>query len=282
LLGYYVRLTQLDSLMDGSTNREHLQFYGDSGATRHLSFHVTAGGVLRVRRSDGNDPILASSAANIIKAATWQYWEIWATCNDSTGRVVVQIDGSTVIDFTGDTKNGGTNNSFDMIRWGRSAPANIGEIRVSDSSTFLGPTTVYYRGVNGNGASTGLTGSDGNQTDNYLLVDETTPNGDTDYVEGTTVGTGDTYAVADTPTGSWDVYGARVVWNSRTTDAGAKATRGLIRTGGTIYPGADWPNASSYDAYWEVWEDNPDTASAWTAGEIDAVEVGVQIADDPT
>lgn len=69
----------------------------------------------------------------------------------------------------------------------------------SYANTWPGPGWLWYGRPNGNGDNSQWTGSDGNSTDNYLLLDETPPNDATDYVESNTSGQIDDYTVDNTP-----------------------------------------------------------------------------------
>ena len=59
--------------------------------------------------------------------------------------------------------------------------------------------------------------------------------------------------------------------------------RAAVKTGGTVYTGTEESTASDTfvtESY--VWTDNPDTSSAWTWSEIDALQIGVELKTDTT
>jgi hypothetical protein len=127
----------------------------------------------------------------------------------------------------------------------------------------------------GNGDASQLTGSDGNSTDNYALVDEVPSNNDTDYVEGSVVNERDLYQLSNVslPVGTTV---RRVLVESRSKDTVAEG--GLIalevKTGGTEYVSADMALASSYAPVRAEWILNPNTGVAWTQADLDALQVG--------
>lgn len=67
-------------------------------------------------------------------------------------------------------------------------------------TSWPGAESLVYLFPNGNGDNSAWAGSDGNSTDNFLLVDEVPPN-TTDYVESNTSGQIDEYELTATPAG---------------------------------------------------------------------------------
>lgn len=282
LVGWKGRLNTLDT--DNAANNLSFQIRSDAGVTIHLTLGVTPLGAVTVRRGTGTGTLLGTSANGVIVEDTWHHYEFRATLNDTTGRAVVWIDGvaTPVIDFTGDTKNAGTKTDIDAIRFGRvisSSGWDVCDISIASETTNYGVTEVASMLPTGNGNSSGMVGSDGNQTDNYLLADEATPNGDTDYNIGDTEGEKDTYAMANLPTGTWDVLAVQTNIHARKNDAGTRFMRPVLRTNSTDYTGTSVVMAESYDTHWQVFNTNPDTAAAWTEAEIDALEVGAEARD---
>lgn len=75
------------------------------------------------------------------------------------------------------------------------------DVDATAPNDWPGPGSIGYLRPNGNGASSQWAGSDGNSTDNYLLLDETPPNGVTDYIQSNTSGQIDDWTLTDTPAG---------------------------------------------------------------------------------
>lgn len=286
LVGYYGYVYSLANAGDNSTNAQMFRVLSDTLVTVHLSLGVSSTGEVWVRRGGGTGTELARSSAGVITAATWHHWEVRATIADAGGRVEVWIDGTQRINFTGDTKNAGTKTVVDGIRWGRTAAASggsdghlISDIVISNGTTPIGPTTVWRHLPNGNGNSSQLLGSDGNSTDNYLLVDEATPDGDTTYVSSATEGQLDLYALDDLPSGAWDVLAVQTALNAKTDDGGSKFLRPVIRSGGSNAVGTSRSLPASYASHFQVFETNPVTTNPWTEAEVDALEVGPEVRD---
>ena len=112
-----------------------------------------------------------------VPSNNWYYLEISVTIDDAIGEVHVRLNGSTTdeVSYTGDTKNAGTATDIDAVRFafsGRIADVYVLNSLGSMNNNFLGDVAVRTLIPDGNGTSSQLTGSDGNTTDNYLLVDE--------------------------------------------------------------------------------------------------------------
>jgi len=220
---------------------------------------------------------------------TWYYLELKVNFNNSpNGDWELMIDGvstltgtsrDTFYSYTMKLQIGGAANNDVDIMW-------IDDFYLlddtgSDNNDFLGICAVETDLPSGNGNSSTLVGSDSNSTDNYLLVDNnaSVPPATTEYVESDTEGDKDTYAMSDlTTTGV--VYGVQTTLYAQKDDSGAKFVRPVIRSGGTDYPGTSVALSDSvYVLSDEVWEQDPDTSSAWLYGDVNSMELGPEIRD---
>lgn len=87
-----------------------------SGATTQIRCLVLDTGAIRIDLGTVN---IVNSAAAVISTNTVHLMEVYIKIADAGGRVVVKVDGVTVIDFTGDTNNSGGN--IDDFRIGEGA-----------------------------------------------------------------------------------------------------------------------------------------------------------------
>jgi hypothetical protein len=126
-----------------------------------------------------------------------------------------------------------------------------------------------------------MTGSDADQVDNYLLVDNNAavPPATTEYVEAATEGLKDTYAMDDLA-GANTVFGvATSVYVSKDA-SGAKYARPILRSGVTDYVGTSLPlSDGTFSLLEEVYDVDPDTSAQWTYTGVNAVEVGQEVRD---
>ncbi len=64
---------------------------------------------------------------------------------------------------------------------------------------------------------------------------------------------------------------------------GSAYARAAVKTSGSVYTGSEESTASeTFTAESYIWTDNPDTGSAWTWDEIDALQIGVELKADNT
>ena len=110
--------------------------------TSHLTVTCTTAGAIEVRRGTSAGTILATSAAGVIAAATWQYIEIRFRLNDTIGFVIVRVDEAEVINVTSvDTFNGGTKTVIDAVALAHSG--STGTTDYDDLYLSTGPDCVF-------------------------------------------------------------------------------------------------------------------------------------------
>ena len=231
---------------------------------------VLAGGTKIITKSSG------------IAAGNWYYVEFRLTLNDTGGTATMWVDGAQAGTFTGDTRQSGTQTIYNRLYigsddgWG----GYIDDVYVVSAdatapNTNLGDSRVTTLFPNGNGTTSGGTGSDGNSTDNYALVDETTYNS-ADYVDFPTT-VKDTYAYSDASLNSGaTIHGIQVASYIAKTDVGSITAKPVVRSGGTEVDGtAVTPTSTTAVEFDEVFVTKPG-GGAWTASTIDAAEFGLK------
>lgn len=257
----------------------------DAGS-KQVELRLLADGTLRVTR---NGTTLATGTA-ALSAGTTYYIEFKVTINDS-GSYEVRVDGSNTNhpNSTGDTQNT-ANATANQVRIGDAlAPGtntpniDFDDLYICDGTggvndDFLGDVRVDAYFPIGNGNSSQLTGSDGNSTDNYLLVDDASQDGDSTYVQSSTATNKDTYDVtgmSHTPT---DIYGLQVNMFAKKDDSGARSIASVIRSGGSDNDGTTQALGTTYVDYMQISQTDPNTAAAWTKANFAAAEFGVKVA----
>ncbi len=269
-----------------SSGTPYISFWGDSAVTQHVTVVRNASGFLELRRGSTAGTILATGTTQVL-ANVWWYIEVGVTIADAGGTVQVRINGSLTpeINYTGDTKNGGTNTTIDAISFGHSTGlggVNFADFYIANSSgtinnNFLGDICVRTLIPNGDGAFSQLMGSDGNQVSNYLLVDEVPANG-ADYVASQNIGDKDSYLMSNLPSGSTTVYGVQVAGFMQKSDASLAQAKLFLRQGGTNYYGATRVLGASYLGYYDLFETDPSTSIAWTPTGVNSLEAGMEVA----
>lgn len=276
---------------------------GDSGTTYHLYLVTTPTSALQLWRGDGHAPgsdgnggrnpngtMLAATAGGVMDT-NWHYVEMSATLNASTGTVVVKVDGTQVINFTGNTKNGGTNTTFDGVGFFAMnfnsfiytvvvGSPTVDDYYVCNSSgsvnnTFLGDVRVQTLVPNGAGSSTQFAPT-GSGT-NYLNVNEVPDNTST-YNSSSTVGQRDTYALSDLTATTGQVFGVQQATTAYKPDSGAANLKAAQKSGATVSYGATRSLATGSTTYVDLFETNPATGLAYTPTEVNSLESGAEIA----
>jgi hypothetical protein len=147
----------------------------------------------------GSSPVIATSAGPIGTGGEWVYIEVKGRANDATGFVEVKVNGVVVASYTGDTvatTTAGANNGITALTFHGGAAFPLDDVYVCNSlgaapfNNYLGEIQVETLVPNGNGSYSSWNGSDGNATDNYLLIDEY-PANEADYTWATELGVPD-------------------------------------------------------------------------------------------
>lgn len=232
--------------------------------------------VMHLGASTGN-PVLGT-IPNVLGG--WSYIEIGYLTHPTAGRCILRLNGATVSDFTGNTRASGTLNAISSITYQGpdTTDRSFDDIYIVDGegspNNFLGDCKVVALYPNGNGNSSQGTGSDGDSTDNYLLVDEPLPS-TTDYVD-LSIGEKDTYAYSNHGLSTGIVGGVQLRSVLSKTDVGAVRTRSVARLGGTEAYGSDfYPPFGSYVYIQTTWTTRP-TGGAWTLADLDNAEFGLE------
>lgn len=256
-------------------------FSSDSGGTKHLSVRVTTSGALSLYRST---TLLASSAAGVLTLNAWHYIEVSATLADSGGTAAVRVDGATVIDFTGDTRNSGTSTNIDAVTlWAATGATSSGGIIddlyiLNNSGTknnnFLGEVMVQTLQVTGAGSSANQTPY-GSGT-NWQNVDEL-PYSTGDYNASSSANVSDLYSIADAAPGLTTVYGVQTNVIAGKTEPGTGNVRPILRVGGTTYQDSTKALASTPTWTGSARENNPTTGVSWTTGDVNSLEIGSEV-----
>ena len=254
----------------------------DAGTVEHI----------RMRRNPSTGRLEASRASTVLatgatslSAGTWYYLEIQGTIADSGGTIKVRLNGASTneIDVTGDTKSGGTSTLIDAVRLKNVSNTNrfdnlyILNSLGTSNTTFLGAMRVHTLVPNNNGTTSQFTGSDGNQTDNYQLVDEL-PYNTADYVASSVSGQRDTYALDNLPPGYHQITALQGNVIAKKNTAGAIALKAALRSDGTVYYGTSRSLGTNAQTYSDVLATSPVTSLAWTSAEINNLEGGMEVA----
>lgn len=219
---------------------------------------------------------IAGPSANPVTENVWHHFAFGTLVADASGTLDVYVDNVLFLSFTGDTRNAG-NATTNLITFGdggsEGGAIDWDDLVIADTRYEDRRCLEYV--PNGNGDSSQFTGSDGNSTDNYLLVDEIPPSG-TDYVDGTTVGHKDLYNVTNPSlaSGTVDAVVVKTVWLR--SDAGARTGRAILKLSGTTANGSTVSPGTSAGTQEDVFMTKPGGGS-WGTSDPDSIQIGTEV-----
>jgi hypothetical protein len=219
----------------------------------------------------------------------WIYIEIKVTIADSisSDSCVIKVNESIISNLaSGQDTKATANSNIDSFGFMLSSAGGgdtgfyITDVYICDTTgsvnnTFLGDARAITLFPTGNGNYSQFVGSDSNSTDNYLLVDETTPN-TTDYVQSD-VDKIDSYSFENMAINPKTIFGVQLSNYATKTDVGTIKVSPLIRLGGTDYLATESTLTAEWIINSSVVELNPADSAAWEKADVDAAEFGFKI-----
>lgn len=252
------------------------------GAVTHVQVGIDASGHLTIYGPAGT--VVATSTATMTNLA-WHYIEAKVSIADTGGTVDVHLDGTSVVTYTGDTRNAATGVVSTIAL---SRPGSTGG-QADDSyaldltgsapyNDFLGDIAVRTLLPNGNGASSDFLGSDGNSTDNYLLVDETNSSS-TDYVAASAAAKTDLYTMFDVPTTDLPLATQQLTYAAKS-DAGTPPVLKPVTKGdgGTVREETAVTLSTTYQVFASTIRTTDPDGDALTATNVNAMQLGARTA----
>jgi hypothetical protein len=226
------------------------------------------------------------TGTHVLAVDTWYYVEIKVTVHNSTGSFEVRVGEE--LDSSGsgiDTQNS-ANASINQLWFGQTAGAQGTSMAWDDyyvcddtgavNNNFLGDLKIECLFPSADGNSSQFDGSDGNSSANYQLVDEVTPNDDTDYVQSADVGDEDTYTYGDLATTTGSVFAVQPIPYARKTDAGSRQIVSTARLSAVETDSLAKSLADTYLYLPDVRETKPGGGS-WTITDVNNSEFGVKV-----
>lgn len=226
---------------------------------------------------------LGTSATGVISADTWHWIEIQIE-RAASGSIEVFVDGASVVSATGDTLESTTNSFF---IWGEiqsnATDTYIDDIVIQQDASAL-PSTLGDSRI-----STLLPNADTAQADwslstgsnGFELIDDalgTNGDGDSTYISDTTNGNKSEFDLENLSLSPSTIHAVAANSRSSKTDAGAKTYRNYLDSSGTEGPGNSVdPTNGTYNLITDIFETDPNTASAWGLAGVNAVKLGVEI-----
>lgn len=265
------------------TNSAGHIIFMDSTSTQ-CGITVNTSGAVEIRRFTTltTSTTLATSANSVISANTWHYIEMETVINDTTGSMNVYVDGVLAVSVSGADTKTSANNYANRISIGNSqgntaaaGSIDFDDYYLTDSATRLGERRVETLMPNADTAQKDFTRSAG--SDNFALVDEALSNGDTDYVQGSTVGNLDRYTHAGFSVPPTAISAVQLTSFALKTDANSRSIALHARSGATDSDGPNYALAASYGKFDRILETDPATSTAWTPTGVNSLQFGPKV-----
>lgn len=255
---------------------ERFLYLKDSGGTAVASIGFNTSGQLTLYRSTGT---LLATGTTICATGAWQYMEVWYKPLNSSGRVTVKLDGTTEIDYTGDTTSSLEDCAGLTLR-GIINYSYYDDLVINDTSGLI---NNYWTGIvhlalitpNAAGDVTQLTPT-GSPT-NYLNVNEIPPTA-TGHNDSSTVDQYDLYGMTSPSLPSNAVISNLIVNAIASLDSGSGSLKIGVKSGSTESFPTTFTLSSATKLYQEEFPIDPADSNAWTSGDIDSVQVGAKVA----
>ena len=216
------------------------------------------------------DIVVEAPSVTLSAGGTTKRLDIETVIHASTGKIVMYLDGTKIIDFEGNTVpvGAGTPVRLGLSRYQTNTVYSA--IMVSDESTL--PLLMYQRLPTGNGAETDWAGD-------YTAVDETGVN-DADFITSSVVGDEESFTFPALPANLNSKKLHTLVLSGRARGSGTPGeVKGLSRVGSTNYEATGaWPTSPIYAPQQWYFDVNPATGLQWTGTEVNGAQFGVKAA----
>lgn len=232
--------------------------------------------------------VKTDSIAGLLTAGSWHYIELYFKLSHTVGRFDARVNGVLVATFTGDTQRTTSTGTIQWFAPGSDGSAEVEEIGdmwddmyivdplTAGQASYLGDTRIRCIRPNANGDDSDWAGSDGNSTDNYLLIDEQNVS-DADYVQASLDGERDLYNF-ENPTITGEIRGAQLV--ARAADLAPADPKDVNFI--TKLAGVELATLRSLDntmrERWKIWETKPG-GGLWTPTDINDTQFGYEQVD---
>jgi hypothetical protein len=276
---FYIRFALYIGLSDLGYSKGYIQLRNNAAAELY-SVRWSPGQPLQVYVA-GVSKIISTM---ILLPYQWYLIELHCLTNAVTGTVELKIEGSSQGSWSGNT---GSTNLYDYIFQAYNICSyEIDDMAINDTGGGAPDNTWVADGhfialvPNADGSSSQWTGSDGNSVNNYLLIDDTPSNNDTDYVVDSTSTHKDEYNLPSMTawlTGQTCRH-VQAEARARIEAADGSTVAVGIKSGATEDFASFTALTTSYArALGTLHVTNPDTAGAWTEANIAALEVGIKV-----
>lgn len=221
----------------------------------------------------GDFILRASTPPGTIQPATWHHVEFQVEVG-AAGSGYLYVDGILVASAVGvDFLDGVVNASPTFYG---STDTLLDDLVVQQSEVSMPPILGEHK------IHTLLPSADTAQADftgTYADIDDPvgSHDGDATYISATTLNSKSEFELSNLTESPSVVHAVQNGISARKTDAGTKGVTNYIDSNGTEAQGVEFPASETYGPHSDIYELNPDGATAWTPSSVNALKVGVEI-----
>jgi len=281
-LGWTIGFAMKASVFSSTANYM-VTFIGDNGIAQGIFILNTDASISFKRGTSGS--IMGTSAPGIVQLNSWCYVEVqYLYASTNTGTAIVRVNNTVVLTLTNiNTASTSPSTSIQTPYLGYPGSANQGmtvdDVYICQGATpdpFLGDIVVETLYPNGNGTKNQWQGSDGDNTNNYLLVNEVGYPNTSTYTKDSVIGDQDMYALDNMKTVAGQVVGVCHVAYAVKTDSGPAQFK-VVSHGTADTKSPNCAVRTGSDGWTFTLAQNPDTSAAWTIADVNNLQSGVEI-----
>ena len=282
----WVRFAFLSHLLTGGGAVTIAQMNDSTSAVQVILTYSTTDGLLRAYAGTFTTLLGVSSAG--FTADSWHVIE-WREqiLSATTGALEVWLDGTRVINFSGDTSNtavlsvssvllGTMGNNVQTGAYAAFDDIAINDVAGTINNGRPGDGRVVLLVPNGAGSSSVWTRGGTDTGANYSQTNELPPSM-AQYVASATVADRDLYALGDLGMAIDSINVVEELVLAQNSDAGAGSLGLTIKSGATINEATAQPLGTSPTYYVARYETDPNTSAAWTQAAVNALEAGMTV-----
>jgi hypothetical protein len=266
-----------------STVRQCGFLYLRDAGTDQIYFTLLPNGTINVLRS-GSATALGTTTYAFL-TGVYYHIEIKAVISDAAGSVQIKVNEVSQLSLSSiDTKN--TANAYiNEVVFANNAAATSGtgdlgvtinldfDDIVLNTTDFTGDAevTTYLPTAVGSTNQWSVTGA----ISSYQAVDETTPNGDTDYIFSSVAGDQTLFTYGTVPD-TTNIIAIVPIPFAEKTDAGSAQLASVVAVSGSasVVGATQAPSSGSYEYFPDIFSLSTATGITWTATEWNSIEIG--------
>lgn len=266
---------------------EILRFGGEQALINggNIAVNIWPDGALGLSLRGGfTTEVVTKTDSYRLSSNVWHFIEGRVLLSNTVGEVEFRVNGNTVLNETNlDTLY----STFDEFAWvelqGMPEVTFYDDLYVNDGAGsapfngFLGEVYLETLRPNADGYLNNFTAVGAGTTNADRVDDAPADTWSANYVHASTVGDIDAYQLTNLSSSYDTIKAVRVVSSLVKNLAGEKSYRNFVRSSATNGTAADRGVPVSYVIDADFFETDPNTASAWTAAAINAMEIGIEI-----